>query len=90
MVYQVITIFAVTVVYCLIIFLFCRRFISDITMPLILSMPIVAFSIGFILRLSKQTSTIDIGYFLTDSSTIMPYMLITGALILGQLRFWRK
>jgi hypothetical protein len=53
-------------------------------------MAIMIFSLGFILRLSGQKSIIDIGYFLTDSSSIFLYALFTGALMLGQIKFWKK
>jgi hypothetical protein len=89
-IYQIIMITSLLTTYGVLIFLFCRIFTKKLNLPFMLVIPIIIFSLGFILRLSEQKSLIDVGYFLTDSSSIFLYALFTGALILGQIKFWKK
>lgn len=89
-IYQILIIISLFIAYGICIFFFFRLFTKKLNLPLILIMAIMIFSLGFILRLSGQKSIIDIGYFLTDSSSIFLYALFTGALMLGQIKFWKK
>jgi hypothetical protein len=89
-IYQILIIISLLTTYGVLIFLFCRIFTKKPNLPLMLIIPVMIFSFGFILRLSEQKSMIDVGYFLTDSSSIFLYALFTGALILGQIKFWKK
>ncbi len=89
-IYQAIVIIALSAFYCFLVFLFLERFTKELSLPVMLIFPVIIFSTGFILRLSENKPMIDIGYFFTDSSSIFLYALFTGALILGQLKFWKK
>jgi len=89
-VYQVIVVFALSALYSFLVFLFCRGFTKQLNLPVMLIFPVIVFSTGFILRLSENKPMVDVGYFFTDSSSIFLYALFTGALILGQLKFWKK
>lgn len=52
--------------------------------------PLLTYSGGFVLRLSKDKSLIDIGFYLTDYSLMFTYTLFAVAVLLGQLRYWKK
>ena len=52
--------------------------------------PLWLFGLGFSLRLMMDKSLIDLGYFLTDFSTLFVTILFTLFLFLGQLRYWKK
>lgn len=55
-----------------------------------LLLPLLLFSLGFVLRLSQNKSLIDLGYFLTEFSTLFVTVLFTAFLFLGQLKYWKK
>ena len=90
LVFQLLTIGALSLFYGAIVFMFCRRFTKDLKLPLMLFVPIVTFSFGFIMRLSENKQIVDLGFFFTESATIFIYILFTSALILGQLKYWKK
>jgi hypothetical protein len=52
--------------------------------------PIFIFVVGFILRLSNDGVIIDAGFFMTEISYIFLTILWVLALILGQLKYWKK
>lgn len=52
--------------------------------------PLAMFSIGFCLRLSGNTDIVDLGYFFTESSYLIVYILFSIAIVLGQIRYWRR
>lgn len=52
--------------------------------------PIGMFCIGFYLRLNESKELVDIGYFFTESSYILVYTLFSIAILLGQLKYWKK
>ena len=89
-IYQVLVIIALLILYGSLVFLFSRIFTQELSLPVMLIFPIIIFCTGFTLRLSGNKPMVDIGYFFTDSSSIFLYALFTGALILGQLKFWKK
>jgi len=88
--YQILVIIALLVLYSFLVLLFCRRFTKELSLPAMLIFPVIIFCTGFTLRLSGNKPIVDTGYFLTDSSSIFLYTLFTGALILGQLKFWKE
>ncbi|OGG06159.1 hypothetical protein A2872_04285 [Candidatus Gottesmanbacteria bacterium RIFCSPHIGHO2_01_FULL_42_12] len=88
--YQLLLILALVIIYCAVIFYFCKRFQDGLSLPLILMFPIIIFSLGFALRLTNNKTIIDVGYFVTDSSSAFISILFTGAIILGQLKYWKK
>lgn len=90
LVFQLLTIGALLLFYGAIVFMFCRRFTKDLKLPLMLFVPIVTFSFGFIMRLSENKQIVDLGFFFTESATIFIYILFTSVLILGQLKYWKK
>ncbi|MBN1792500.1 hypothetical protein JW826_02340 [Candidatus Woesearchaeota archaeon] len=55
--------------------------------PLLLALPL--FTIGFCMRLTGTQETIDLGYYLTDTSYLYINILFTAALILGQKKYWK-
>ncbi len=52
--------------------------------------PIFLYCLGFALRLSGEKSFIDIGYFFTDSTSLIIYTIFSAMLVLGQLKYWKK
>lgn len=88
--YQILTIIVLLVLYSFVATTFCRRFTKELSLSIMLIFPIIVFSVGYIMRLSGNKPIIDIGYFFTDSSSIFLSALFTGALILGQLKYWKR
>lgn len=78
------------VTYLITIYLFCRNFIKDKSIILLLNLPVLLFITGYFLRINGSKWEIDLGYFMTDSSSIFLYALFTGSLILGQIKYWKK
>lgn len=89
-IFQILVIVVLSILYCLMMFLFCRRFVKEFSLPIMLVLPFIIFSTGFIFRLSGNKLVIDVGYFATESASVFLYALFTGALVLGQLKFWKK
>ncbi len=48
----------------------------------------LVFCIGFGMRLSVTKPIVDLGFFLTESSSVFAYTLFALAMILGQLKYW--
>lgn len=88
--YQVLSIVFLLGLYSFLILIFCRRFTKELSLPVILIFPVIIFSVGFGLRFSENKPIVDLGYFLTESTSIFLYALFTGALILGQFKYWKK
>ena len=59
-----------------------RKGVVSIVFPVCLM-----FCIGFVLRLSNDNDIIDIGYFLTDFSYLLSYLLIAFAALFGQAKY---
>lgn len=57
---------------------------------LYLSLSLILFTIGFSMRLSGKTEIIDLGFFFTEISSIWLYTLFVLALLLGQIKYWKK
>ena len=55
-----------------------------------LILPVIIFLIGFLLRLSKNKETIDLGFYFTEFSYIFLTVLFVLALLLGQIKYWKK
>jgi len=67
----------------------CKKFgRKDISYYILL--PLTLFIIGFLFRLSKESNMIDVGYFLTELSYILLTTFFVIALLLGQLKYWKK
>ncbi len=56
---------------------------------LIFIVPLLTYVVGFSLRLSSVKGLVDLGFFLTEFSTIFVTVLFTLCLYLGQVRYWR-
>jgi hypothetical protein len=56
---------------------------------LIFIVPLLTYVVGFSLRLSSIKGLVDLGFFLTEFSTIFVTVLFTLCLYLGQVRYWR-
>lgn len=52
--------------------------------------PMVTFCLGFILRLNSKQEIIDLGFFLTDISFLLVYTIFSIAILLGQIKYWKK
>lgn len=82
----------VTLTLAVYVFLFRRLFRffleSDALLPIFL-LPLMIFVFGFTLRLSKNQSLVDLGFFFTDSAVYFTTLLFTLALILGQIKYWK-
>lgn len=52
--------------------------------------PLIFFTIGFTMRLSEQVSIVNLGFFFTEISSIWLYVLFVLALLLGQIRYWKR
>jgi len=87
---QVLAIITISAFYAVCLILFFRKFKKEIAIPIVLTMPIIVFALGYSLRLGGNKPAIDLGYFLTDSSYIFIYSLFTSALVIGQIKFWEK
>lgn len=48
---------------------------------------LLIFSVGFAMRLSGAGEVIDLGFYLTDFSFLMSYLLIAVAALLGQAKY---
>lgn len=72
------------------ILLFFKAFTKSRQLSSLLITPILVFSIGFLMRLSERKEIVDAGFFLTESSVLFVSVIFTGALILGQLKYWKK
>ena len=89
-VYQIVSIALLSLAYSIFLLLFFGRFKKDKFLPLLLITPIVIFSVGYVFRLTGSKPMVDVGFFFTDSSYIFIYSLFTSALVIGQIKFWKK
>ena len=55
-----------------------------------LCLPLVLFTMGFTMRLASTKEIVDLGFFFTEISSIWLYALFVLALLLGQIRYWKK
>ena len=56
---------------------------------LTLLFPLIMFTTGFIMRLAKKKSAVDVGYYLTEISYIFTYVIFSAAILLGQVKYWK-
>ena len=56
---------------------------------MIFLIPLIVFIVGFSLRISGSKNMIDLGYFMTEFSTLSATVLFTVCLFLGQLKYWK-
>jgi len=89
-VFQTSTILAVGIIYLIVLALFCRNFTKNKSLISLLSLPVMLFIFGYFLRINGNKWQIDLGYFLTDTSSLFLYAVFTGSLILGQMKYWKK
>jgi len=78
------------ILYSLLVVLLFKKFVDDLKLSLILVLPLLVYSIGFVMRLSGRNTIVDLGFFFTDFSVVFIYILFTASLLLGQLRYWKK
>lgn len=55
-----------------------------------LFLPVVLFTTGFYMRLNSNSKIIDLGFFFTEISSIWLYVLFVLALLLGQIKYWKR
>ncbi len=55
-----------------------------------LLLPLVIFVIGFSLRLTSNEGLIDLGFYFTEIAYIFLTILFVLALLLGQVKYWKK
>lgn len=67
-----------------------KQFDRGVKLALILVIPLLTYSLGFILRLTANKYVVDVGFFLTDFSALFIYTLFATFLLLGQLKYWKK
>lgn len=79
-----------TIFYILLVMQLCKKFTKDLEVLTVLSVPIITFGIGFAMRLAKDQQVIDLGFYFTESSVVFIYVLFTAALLLGQIKYWKK
>jgi hypothetical protein len=82
----------VVIVFSLALF-FLRHFLRAFRAPKIFVVsvfPLALFSFGFALRLRGEKEVVDLGFFFTDFAFLFTYVLFAAALLLGQIRYWKK
>lgn len=52
--------------------------------------PLFLFCLGFTMRILGNKEVVDIGFFLTDSASLIIYTIFSISFLLGQLKYWRK
>ncbi len=57
---------------------------------LALVIPLLLFTLGFIMRVSNNKPLVDLGYFLTESAGLFVYIIFALTFLLGQLKYWKK
>lgn len=67
-----------------------RQFTKRSYLVFIVLFPLIAFALGFSLRLSGIPKIIDIGFFFTDFGFLFVYLLFALAFLLGQIKYWKK
>lgn len=55
-----------------------------------LLLPLILFVTGFSMRLTTNSEIIDLGFFFTEISSVWLYVLFVLALLLGQIKYWKK
>lgn len=81
---------ALSLVYTGLVWMFCRRFSRANFLPVMLTFPIIIFSTGYVMRIYGEKVVVDLGYFLTESASMFVYVIFAGAVVLGQMRYWKK
>lgn len=85
---QILTVLSVAAVSLLVLMDFLRIFQVSRRVYLITAYPILLFSIGFSLRLTGDAGLVDIGFFLTDFSSLTIWIIFALTFVLGQLKYW--
>lgn len=67
-----------------------RLFLKSGELLMVFLLPLLTFILGFLLRLSSNQAVIDLGFFLTETSSFFLTLLFTLALVLGQVKYWEK
>jgi len=52
--------------------------------------PIFMYGLGFIMRLSDNEKLINLGYFFTEGTFVVIYIVFSISFLLGQLKYWKK
>jgi len=76
--------------YAIIIYALTRKFKVHARYVSVFLVPLSFFTLGYQLRLSGISKSVDLGFFLTDSSYLFVYVLFAFFLLLGQLKYWKK
>ena len=74
---------------CLAIVLILKKF-RRLDLLFYMIVPLFLFVLGFYLRLQKDAGAVDMGFFFTEISGIFLTMLFVIALLLGQIKYWKK
>ncbi|MDP2666631.1 MAG: hypothetical protein Q8P05_03975 [Candidatus Diapherotrites archaeon] len=64
------------------------RFKTGLHFLSIFVFPMVLFSLGFLLRVSTTGDLADIGFFFTEFSFVIIYVLFTISFFIGQIKYW--
>jgi len=88
--FQALVILLILLLFSLLIIVLFRKFNRDLKTAFLFIVPLLVFSLGFILRLSIKPSLVDIGFFLTEFSGLFTSVLFAVCLLLGQLKYWKK
>jgi cyanate permease len=67
-----------------------KKFGRERKMVAFFVIPLFVFCLGFIFRMSKNQSIVDLGFFLTDFSGLFISTLFATCILLGQLKYWKK
>jgi hypothetical protein len=51
--------------------------------------PLIIYSVGFVLRVNHNIDVVNLGYYLTDFTGLFVTVLFTSFLLFGQLKFWK-
>ena len=74
----------------LLVVLLLQQFNRDLKIALLFIIPLLFFSLGFVLRMSAKPLIVDLGFFLTEFSSLFVSILFAMCLLLGQLKYWEK
>jgi hypothetical protein len=84
---QIVVIFLIAGILLGSIFYLMRKFKLSNRFFFLISIPLILFVIGFILRLSVDKSIVDIGFFFTEINYVFVYAIFATAWLLGQSKY---
>lgn len=88
--FQIFVILLVLTLFSLLTIVLFRRFNRELKFVLLPVVLLVAFCIGFVLRLAGEPSVVALGFFLTEFSGLYVSVVFAICLLLGQMKYWKK